>query len=88
MPIQLTERFVQQYEKLPHAMQRKVDKALRLLDTNFRHPGLHSHPIESTPGIFEVYVDLKYRLTFERHGDTFILRNADSHDECLRNPWP
>lgn len=86
MPIELTERFIQQYAQLPVAIQRKVDKALRLLDADFRHPGLHSHPIESAPGIFEAYVDLKYRMTFERHGDTFIMRNVDNHDECLRNP--
>ena len=86
MPIQLTNRFVRQYGQLPEATQRKVDKALRLLDTDFRYPGLRSHPIESAPGIFEAYVDIKYRMTFERHRDTFVMRNVDNHDECLRNP--
>jgi hypothetical protein len=86
MPIQLTNRFVRQYGQLPQATQRKVDKALSLLDIDFRHPGLRSHPIESAPGIFEAYVDIKYRMTFERHSDTFVMRNVDNHDECLRNP--
>jgi hypothetical protein len=86
MPIELTERFVRQYAKLPRAVQRKVDKALRLLDRDSRHPGLHSHQVESAPGIFEAYVDSKYRMTFERRQDVFIMRNVDSHDECLRKP--
>lgn len=86
MPIELAARFVEQYAQLPQTIQRKVDKALRLLDTDFRHPGLRSHPVESAPGIFEAYVDSKYRMTFERHGDTLIMRNVDNHDECLRNP--
>lgn len=86
MPIQLTQRFVRQYGQLPITIQRKVDKALRLLDIDFRHPGLRSHPIESAPGVFEAYVDIKYRMTFERRGDTFIMRNVDNHDECLSNP--
>lgn len=86
MPIELTNRFVLQYGKLPAAIQRKVDKALRSLDANFRHPGLRSHPVERAPGVFEAYVDIKYRMTFERRNDTFILRNVDNHDECLRNP--
>jgi mRNA-degrading endonuclease RelE of RelBE toxin-antitoxin system len=86
MPIEITERFVRQYRKLPRTIQQKVDKALALLDADFRHPGLHSHPLESAPGIFEAYVDRKYRMTFERRSDTFILRNVDNHDECLRNP--
>ena len=86
MPIQLTDRFVRQYGQLPATIQQKVDKALMLLDANFRHPGLRSHPIESAPGVFEAYVDVKYRLTFERRSDTFIIRNVDNHDECLRHP--
>ena len=86
MPIQLTDRFVLQYEQLPTAIQRKVDKALGLLDADFRHPGLRSHPVESAPGVFEAYVDVKYRMTFERRSDTFVIRNVDNHDECLRNP--
>jgi len=86
MPIQLTERFVKQYARLPKAIKLKVDKALAFLDADFRHPGLRSHPIESAPGVIEAYVDHKYRMTFERHGDTFIMRNVDNHDECLRQP--
>ena len=86
MPIQLTNRFVRQYGQLPDSTQRKVDKALRLLDADFRYPGLRSHPIESAPWVFEAYVDVKYRMSFERHSDTFVMRNVDNHDECLRNP--
>jgi hypothetical protein len=86
MPIELTERFVHQYSKPSTLVQRKVDRALLLLDTDFRYPGLRSHSIDSAPGIFEAYVDRKYRMTFERQGNTLIMRNVDNHDECLRNP--
>lgn len=86
MPLQFTERFVKQYERLPKTIQRKVDKALRLLDADFRPPGLRSHLVEGVRGIFEAYVDVKYRMTFERRGDMFLMRNVDNHDECLKNP--
>jgi hypothetical protein len=86
MPLKYTGRFKQQYIRLPIAVRTKVDKALKMLESNFRHPGLRSHPVESAPGIFEAYVDKKYRMTFERQNDTFIMRNVDNHDECLRNP--
>ncbi|MDD4924587.1 MAG: hypothetical protein PHF74_07150 [Dehalococcoidales bacterium] len=86
MPIEFTERFVRQYARLPTAIQNKVDKALRLLDNDFRHTGLRSHPVERAPGIFEAYVDDKFRMTYERKGDTFIIRNVDNHDDCLKNP--
>jgi hypothetical protein len=86
MPLDYTERFKRKYIKLPLAIRLKVKKALTLLDTNFRHPGLRSHPVESAPGIYEAYVDSKYRLTFARRGDILILRNVDNHDECLKKP--
>ena len=86
MSIRYLPRFQRQYGQLPAAIQLKVDKALRFLDADFRHPGLRSHPVQSCPGVFEAYVDAKYRMTFERQGDTFIMRNIDNHDECLRNP--
>jgi len=86
MAIELTERFVQQYSQLPNTIKREVDKALIFLDADFRRPGLRSHPIEGAAGMFEAYVDRKYRMTFERRGDTFVMRNVDNHDECLRNP--
>ncbi|MBN2240510.1 MAG: hypothetical protein JW712_12115 [Dehalococcoidales bacterium] len=86
MPIEFTGRFVKQYTRLPKAIRLKVDKALSRLDNDFRHPGLRSHAVEGAPGIIEAYVDLKYRMTYERRGDTFIMRNVDNHDECLKQP--
>jgi len=86
MPVELTQRFISQYDTLPQAIQRKVDKALRLLDADFRHPGLKTHPLQSAPGVFEASVDDKYRMTYERRGQTLVLRNVDNHDDCLRNP--
>jgi hypothetical protein len=54
---------------LSPAIQQKVKKALRLLDADFRHSGLRSHPVEGAPSIFEAYVDSKYRVTLERHNN-------------------
>jgi mRNA-degrading endonuclease RelE of RelBE toxin-antitoxin system len=86
MPIRFTERFARQYEALPKTIQKKVDKTLFLLELDYRHPGLRSHPLGGVKGIFEAYVDAKYRITFERRGEIFIMRNVDNHDECLKNP--
>jgi hypothetical protein len=86
MPIELTERFVGQYERLATTIRRKVDKSIRLLEADFRHPGLRTHPVQSAPGIFEASVDSRCRMTYERRGDTPVIRNVDSHDECLKSP--
>lgn len=86
MPVRYTTRFRKKYGELSIVMQHKVDKAIEFLDSNFRYPGLNSHPLQGYPGIYEAYVDDKYRMTFERRGDIFIMRNVDNHDECLKNP--
>lgn len=86
MPVKYTVRFVEKYDNLPVTIKRKVYKAIDLLDSNFRYPGLRSHPLQGYPGIYEAYIDVKYRMTYERRGDTFIMRNVDNHDECLKNP--
>ena len=86
MTIQYTEKFAAKYSHLPASIRSKVDKALKLLDENFRHPGLQSHPVQSMPGVYEAYVDDKYRITYDRKGNVFTLRNVDDHDQCLRNP--
>jgi len=86
MPIRFTERFAAKYELLPGTLMVKVDKALRLLDADFRHPGLHSHPVGGAKGIYEAYVDQKYRMTYERRGNALVMRNIDNHDECLKSP--
>jgi len=86
MTIQYTEKFADKYSHLPAAIRSKVDKAVKLLDENFRHPGLQSHPIQSIPGVYEAYVDDKYRITYDRKGNIFTIRNVDNHDECLRSP--
>ncbi len=86
MPVKLSERFAAKYEKLPATLRVKVDKALVLLDTNFRHPGLRSHRVQGLEDIYEAYIDQKYRMTYERRGDTLVMRTVDNHDECLKNP--
>jgi mRNA-degrading endonuclease RelE of RelBE toxin-antitoxin system len=86
VPIRQTERFIEKYLSLPEAIQRKADKAIRLLELDFPHPGLQSRLLEGQLGIYEARVNDHYRLTYRRSGDIFTLRNIDNHDECLKNP--
>jgi len=86
VPIVITERFAVAYARLPRHVQKKVDKALRLLDADFRHPSLRTRPIEGTRGIYEARVDQKHRMTYEREGDRLIMRTVGTHDETLTGP--
>jgi mRNA-degrading endonuclease RelE of RelBE toxin-antitoxin system len=86
VPIVISRRFARDYANLPPQIQRKVDQALTLLDTDFRHPSLRAKPIQGTPGLYEARVDQKYRMTYERDGDRLVLRKVGDHDPTLKNP--
>lgn len=86
MPIAISERFARAYADLPVDVQKKVDKALRLLDEDFRHPGLRTHHIQGTEGIYEARVDRRHRLTYHRDGNLLVMRNVGQHDKTLDRP--
>ncbi len=86
MPIELSERFTRAYERLPRHIRAKVQKALRLLDADFRHPGLQARRVKGTADIFEARVDDHHRMTYQRQGDLLIMRNVGPHDDVLGNP--
>ena len=86
MSIIITHRFEKAYQKLPPQIQKKVRKALRLLDENRHHPSLRIRKIQGVENICEGRVDRNYRFSFQMESDDLILRNVDNHDECLKNP--
>ncbi len=80
-------RFWKTYAKLPLAIRKKVDKALRQLAENPRHPALRTKPIQGVTGIYEARVDRDYRMSYERlPGDVLQMRVVGKHDETLKNP--
>ncbi len=86
MPIQRTARFDKAYLALRPSTRAKVDRAILLLDENWRHPGLRARRLSGHRDIFYARVDRNHRITYERRGDVLILRNVGHHDETLRNP--
>ncbi|HUV90510.1 MAG TPA: hypothetical protein VMY80_12720 [Anaerolineae bacterium] len=86
MPTELTKRFVRAYDRLPPDVQQRVDRALRLLEENWRHPGLRAGRLSGQGDIFYARVDQNHRNTYERRGDTLVLRSVGRHDETLKNP--
>jgi len=86
MPIQRTARFDKAYLALPPSIRTKIDRAILLLDENWRHPGLRARRLSGHRDIFYACVDREHRITYERRGDLLILRNVGRHDETLKNP--
>ena len=86
MKIKAYHRFKKAYSTLPHDVQVKVDRQLKMLLDDMRHPSLHTKKIKGRSGIWEARVDFHYRLTFEIIEDTLFLRVVGNHDEVIKNP--
>jgi hypothetical protein len=86
MPVRRTKRFNKSFLRLPPQIQLKVLKALRLLDEDFRHPGVRAKRVRGTDDIYEARVDYKHRMTYQRRGDWLVVRNVGLHDDVLDSP--
>ena len=86
-----TDRFKDDFRRLPTSLQRRTEKALRLFAENLRHPSLRAKKMGGqldTAGreIWEARVTKAYRFTFVIDRDTYILRRVGPHEEALRKP--
>ena len=90
MPISRTAGFDRAYLALPPAVRAKVDRAILLLDENWRPYVARFHVLgrrlSGHRDIFYARVDSNHRITYERREDVLILRNVGRHDETLKNP--
>jgi len=74
--IRVTEEFLKSYRNLPKAIKKKVDKQLKFLADNPKHPSLRIHKMDDE---WEFYVDIYYRCIFQREGDMYILLTVGGH---------
>jgi hypothetical protein len=84
--LEIPPHFKKVMAKKPARLQAAIIECLARLGDNPRHPGLRTHPVRGTPGVFEAYVDIKNRVTFEWRGSTIWLRNNCHHDMLNMNP--
>lgn len=89
-PLVIPISFEKKLKALPSDITVAAQKTLQFLSENPRHPSLKTHKVQKAVGdfggdIFEAYVTMKYRLTWEYGPDQgqISLRNIDNHDECL-----
>ena len=71
--------FQDDYRTLPAEIQRRFDKAIRLLAANPRHPSLRVKKMKGTAGIWEASVTMSYRFTFNWEADVITLRRIGTH---------
>ena len=71
--------FERDYIRLPEQVQVLVEKAIRLLAENPRHPSLHIKKMKGTKDIWEGRVTRSYRFTFNWEGDVITFRRVGTH---------
>ncbi len=87
--------FLDSYSLLKPAERKAIDKAVRVLSINPRHPSLNVHKArnvrskysEGGSDVFIAYASKSLRLTFE-YGPKpgmIALRNCGHHDRCERD---
>jgi len=84
MKIKAYRRFKKAYSTLPANIQLKVDRQLKILLEDMRHPSLHTKKIKGETDIWEARIDFHYRLTFEIIEDTIFLRVVGNKKPSLR----
>lgn len=85
MTIIRLDSFKKDFKRLPLEIQERIEKQLRLLISNPRHPSLHIKKMNDPRNIWEVRITQSYRLTFQVEKDTYILRRVGTHD-ILKSP--
>ena len=87
MEIEFSNRFRHRYKKKAPDQRRLVQDTLEMMATNLRHPGLRTHKVQGTRGVFEAYANDAIRVTFQ-YGTRgrIIVRNNCLHDAVLKFP--
>ncbi|MBN1662344.1 MAG: hypothetical protein JW943_01975 [Deltaproteobacteria bacterium] len=79
MIIRRTAAFLRDYRALPVAIRERVDKQLRLLFENFRHPSLRLKKLKGTDR-FEIRISKGYRLTLRLDQGVMEIRRVGTHN--------
>lgn len=64
MKVLLSKKFKKNAEDLPPEIQSKIDKQLRLLSQDIRHPKLHTKKLKGDDNFYSVRVTRQYRILF------------------------
>ena len=85
MKIKPLPSFLKYYRKIPEPVRLQTKKAIQLLEENPSHPSLGHKRMAGYEDIWELRVNINYRITYQKVGDTAILRKIGTHD-LLRTP--
>jgi len=89
MKLVFTAPFKRDFKKLPEAIKRRTETALRLLLSNPHHPSLRVKKVKGEilkgyDNIFEGRITRDYRFFFLIETDVYILLRCGRHEEYLK----
>ena len=79
MIIRRTDAFLRDYRALPADIRERIDKQLRLLFEDFRHPSLRLKKLKGTDR-FEIRISKCYHLPLRIDQGVMELRRVGTHD--------
>lgn len=82
MIITFSKKAEESYRKLPVQIQKKADKQLNYLLTNYHHPSLRSRKMGGG-NIYEGRIDIHYRFSFQVEEDNINILIIGPHDVGL-----
>ena len=74
-----TERSRDQVSSAPLHIQKALEKQLRLLVEDLRHPSLRAKKYDEAQDIWQARVTRGWRLYFQIHGDTYVILAVIPH---------
>ena len=89
MKLIFPEPFKRDFQRLPEAIKRRTEAALRLLVSNPHHPSLRVKKVRGEilkgyDNIFEGRITRDYRFFFLIETDEYILLRCGRHEEYLK----
>ena len=73
------QRSRDQVSSAPRRVQQALEKQLRFLTTNLRHPSLHAKKYDEASNIWQARVTKGWRFYFQIEGDTYVILSVIPH---------
>ena len=83
MKVVFTDKFKQQFKRLPKHIQKKSNKQFLLLSQDFRHPSIRAKKVEGFSDVWEGRIDRFYRFVFTIEDEIINVIRIGPHDEAL-----
>lgn len=79
MRLHLTEAFLAQFDAAEPSVQKAVQKQLKLLASNVRHPSLHAKKYDEAADIWQARINRSWRFYFIIQKDTYRIIEMKAH---------